>query len=47
MTEAAEVNEFKIDWGPAELGGEVDDLSLPVAALCILIKEGLSCGKVD
>ena len=29
LTEAAEVNAFKIEWGPAYDGGEVEDLSVP------------------
>jgi hypothetical protein len=33
LTDTTEVNEFKIDYGPAELGGDVDDLSIPTAWL--------------
>ena len=43
LTEAAEVKEFKIDYGPAELGGDVDDLSIPPALFCeSLLERGMS-----
>lgn len=35
LTEAALVKEFSIELGPAELGGEVEDLSFPIELLIV------------